>query len=188
MKSYISRETTPLTFHKFINYFSLPLGFIITLSNLLTIGTEQYVFVWMYLYDIVFSVLILILIAACFFGLHQWKPYGWYCVMIYWPFMTVYRMITGAIITIYSPDYIGTAIGSTLGVATISGVVLLYYYKRKHLFIPLTISVKFESSCKESIDHDRTQKNVLKPIFCRKCGFRLVEGSVFCSSCGERVE
>lgn len=47
-------------------------------------------------------------------------------------------------------------------------VVLTYYKRRKEIF------------CNPWNDHDT--------LFCRKCGFKLVNGSVFCQNCGERVD
>lgn len=76
MKTYTDRSTAPLKFHKFLKWFSLPLGAFVSIGNVLLCFTDGTAFT--YYFDTGYYILYAILTIVSLVGMWRWKPYGPY--------------------------------------------------------------------------------------------------------------
>lgn len=140
MKQYFSRADTPLKFHYFLWYVSLPLGIICTLVAMGSGFSDIVLFNWIYTatYTVAYILLFLFLglTLAAFIGFFRWKSYAWYCIMSILVFDVAVEAFTVLLDIVIAPDEIAYAIGQLIGSLIYSTLVGIYYYKRKPLFFP----------------------------------------------------
>jgi hypothetical protein len=187
---YHHKEVTPLNFHRFFWYFSLPLGFLIIIGKMVNEISEMVSFNWLYAADIGFFIILLTLRLVCFIGFFKRKSYAWYGVMIFLCvgiLNSVYVLIAYAI---YSPDQIGTVAAQAAILLIYSILVGIYYNKRRALFFPHVdrASASNVQEALNSVEVNKTSCEVLPQAkYCRECGYELSDNSVFCSRCGTKV-
>lgn len=190
MEKYYQIEGTPLKFHKFFWYVSLPLGALKILNSLFTdVPTLSYL-LGAYIFFIILYVADIVLRIMCFLGFSLWKPYSWYAVMglLGMNFFSILLVI--ALYIIYIPSELANELRSTSVSFIYSIFVSIYYIKRKPLFIqggavqkPSTQPYIVYSGQTQSPGSGATQQ--IK--YCRKCGFELLADSDFCSKCGTPI-
>jgi hypothetical protein len=190
MKQYYHKEDTPLKFHKFFRYVSLPLGFFILLIRMISEISEITFFDWFYAVDIGYYVIALTLMLVCFVGFFKWKSYAWYGVMIYLCIGTAYNMYGVAIYAIYIPDQIVAVVGQVCGYLAYAIMVSIYYRKRRPLFFSDMPEIDVTDSADSVNVGDINSPNY--QVFpqakcCHKCGCKLSDGSEFCSKCGTPI-
>lgn len=128
---YYSIESTPLKWHTFYRYVSMPLGVItgiIAIFSYITTMDNLY-----YLIDIFFSVVQTVCCAAAFVGFFKWKSYAWYAVMVNLANSVVYAIVSLAVTAAFGGD-VAYAVGSVIGTTAVSVLIGIYYNKRKPLF------------------------------------------------------
>lgn len=128
---YYSIEHTPLKWHTFYRYVSMPLGVItgiIAVFSYITTMDNLY-----YLIDIFCSVVQTVCCAAAFVGFFKWKPYAWYAVMVNLANGVVYAIISLVVTAAFGGD-VAYSMGSVIGTTVVSVLIGIYYYKRKPLF------------------------------------------------------
>jgi ribosomal protein L40E len=189
MKQYFFKEETPLAFHKFFWYVSLPIGFFVTIVKMVNMLSEMLYFNWLYAIDIGFFLIALSLILTCFIGFWGWKSYAWYSIMIYLSVLVTYCIISVVVYAIYIPYQINTAIGQLLGILIYVILVGIYYKKRRPLFFSGMlrvdgVRVTTEAYTSESVPANKSE---LQTKFCRKCGSLLLDDSEYCQYCGTKL-
>ena len=154
MQQYTRRDETPLKFHNFFRYITLPLGFFITLATIIDDYTSPASFNWLYMINLVFFISSLMLRLVCFIGFLKWKPYAWYSLMVYLCLDAFYRLYE--LILSYSYRYqVSTALGNLLGTLLYAILVGLYYKKRKSLF--------FTSGLQDDVQDDMQEDDTSTP-------------------------
>lgn len=184
MKSYTDRDTTPLAYHHFMHYVSLPLSFLSNAGELASLYASMY-YVYYYKDILTFHYLIcLALIAASFIGFFFWKPFSWYAFMaLMW-----YNLLSYLCFAALFSDGMLAAQGVARLVITIP--ISIYYIKRKPLFVPSAAPLvqNAHDDVHPSLYVSETdQQQATPPAFCRKCGSALVSGAHFCNKCGTAV-
>ena len=181
MTKYYDRATAPLKFHKFFWYFSLPIGFLYTFYELVSdlLGMQSYH--WIYTFNFVSYIIAMILDLVCFIGFFHWKAYAWYCLMVRFGFALANAFSILVISAVYSPDQVPQSVGQFIGVAAASVLIIIYYVKRKPLFIPgmAPPSPEIRPVCRSAPPSPNSG-----PRYCRNCGSSLTPGSSYCSRCG----
>lgn len=190
LKMYYDRESTPLAFHTFVRYVSLPLGFLSIIGQMISATSNAAGNYWLFNIDLLAYITTLALIVICFVGFIWWKPYAWYGMMVYLGFRTVYSAFVVAVYIAYAPNMVATVLGQ-FAAALIYGVLAgIYYLKRKPLFfeqmqLPLQDAVKDE--LRSSAVEKEPANDMLSLPFCPNCGARLMRGSTFCNQCGTKI-
>ena len=229
MKKYYLREQTPLAFHKFVWYFSLPAGVLLELYYLSnTIKTMPF-FHWLFAVDICYYVISLLLRVITFIGFLSWQGYAWKNFMAMLALGGAYNVYAVIICGIYSPQDMASAFVSLLTWCIYASLAGLYYLKRKPLFFPGQIvadasfvaagenaapgnpaagTVLDVDAAGNKLPADAGQEaaatssgalatdvghtvtgGILPPVqYCRRCGYKLLEGSTFCSRCGAKID
>lgn len=190
MNQYYSRQETPLKFHKFFWYVSLPIGFLAAIGRMFSEISDILFFNWLYAVDIAYYIIALSLMLICFIGFFEWKSYAWYSVIIYLCVAVAYNLFAVIMYAVYMPQESGTAIGQLLGVSIYAILVGIYYKKRRPLFFPNAAQINtIENSCQiHHYENNMLYANgPLRVRYCGKCGYELLEGSGYCSRCGAPV-
>lgn len=194
MKQYDDRATTPLMYHKFRWYVSLPLAVLITLIQINNEKELLFSGNWAYGIDGGYLLIILVLNMICFVGYFQWRAYAWYSTLISMVVQSGYAFIGIIIYALYLPSQIATALGQFLGVTTVSILIGIYYIKRKPLFFtgavpaaPPTAPEPWEAAKTEAEKIPAAAEPRRVIAFCYRCGNRLTPGSNFCSQCGTPI-
>lgn len=191
MTYYTNRYSTPLAFHSFIKYFSLPLGILKSLGDLAT--SSQYTVPRAVAdLDIVISLIDLCLLVVAFVGFIRWASYGWTAFGSHLVLMVVYALAAVCIYAQY--DAAGVALGSLLVTLIYCGLVGLYYIKRRYLFFPdetpplSTQPQTEEKDGSSSVEAAPAPELTPPPVaYCRHCGQELLPHSLFCSGCGAEI-
>ena len=134
VKRYYERENTPLGFHKFVHYFSLPAGFLIMLKRLLLDMLPNLNLSPLYWVDIAYTTVALFLFLAAFVGFWKWKAYAWYSFMIYLILNPIYSLCLLILYVRYDSPQVVTMEIQLVTVAIYSILVCVYYRKRRPLF------------------------------------------------------
>lgn len=128
---YYSIEHTPLKWHTFYRYVSMPLGaitgIIALVTNIAAMDNAAY------LIDIFFNLVQTVCCAAAFVGCFKWKPYAWYAIMINLVAIVVYAVVVVIITAIYGGN-VAYSMGTVLGSGISCTLIGIYYNKRKPLF------------------------------------------------------
>lgn len=181
MKRYYSIGGTPLSFHSFIRYFSLPLSVIYIAADLVECLTNYTRFNWFDTYYIGYDVIFIILGVIIFIGFFRWKAYAWYCMMAILALNPLYLIGSSIICSVYQPSGL-TKVLELLATRVIFSVLVgIYYIKRKPLFVLMPNSEADIISGEESLP--------LSIKYCRNCGAQLkMPDSRFCGECGAKTE
>lgn len=131
MKVYTDRKTAPLKFHKFLIWFSLPLGVLISLSAAI---------VWFsrgdasrYLFDTIYYLLHVLLSILCLVGMWRWKPYGPKALIA----RQILEIVNQLSLTLSNFGFgrpVEDSLARMLGVIIATSIFLVYYKKRMPLF------------------------------------------------------
>lgn len=138
MQKYTDKNTTPLKYHKFMRYFSLPVTAglsAVTIIMMIIVGDKlNYAALWLKAVDIVYLAIALVISVIAIIECRKWTPLGWYMVIIYFSALTIYEIfktVTGMIYgTMSTPVAVGRFVGGIAGII----LVLIYYFKRRLLF------------------------------------------------------
>ena len=190
MNRYYFEKNTPLAFHKFFWYVSMPLGIVVLTARMIKTISEMQFFSWFIAMDAVFCVVLLTLEVVCFIGFFNWKPYAWYSIMAMLCVNAVYQFFVIALYALYLPDEIGIGLGSFLGFAIYAALVGTYYSKRRPLFFQNVASGTAAGAfaANPAVQAGMGGAAPLPRIkYCRKCGCELVPESRFCVRCGAQV-
>lgn len=193
-KYYFAHET-PLRFHKFFCYVSLPLGILLTMKSAFDIfSAEDFPANSFYFIDLAYAISSLTLMCICFAGLRKLKSYAWYALMINYLVGVLYLFTVVIIHIIFSPFFLDSSLASLMIYIYVAAIICLYYYKRKALFLsPNRINNLGSPSYSEN--SPQISEGVSKTVFiempeiafCRICGYKLEKGSHFCSRCGTAI-
>ena len=209
-EKYYFVQDTPLRFHKFFCYVSLPLGIILTLKSVADIvSAEDFPSNSFYFIDLSYSLASLVLMCVCFVGLRKLKSYAWRALMINYSLGVLYLFVVVIIYIIFSPFLLDSALASLMIYVYVSAIICLYYYKRKNLFltpsspihavhsscssvnsIPISDVSHIQNTCVPNVVEEKSTPNPISaPVisFCRNCGHKLSDESNYCSHCGTPV-
>lgn len=191
MKQYYDKESTPLAFHKFFWFISLPIGFVVSIIRAASELSGILYFNWLYAVDIMYYAISMTLMFACFVGFFRWKPYAWHGIITLFSIGVLYNIYVIICWALYLPDYIGTALGEFLGIVIFYVLAGIYYIKRRPLFFLDTLEAQ---SMEDRYDLTGTKQDDAfiydtSPSikYCHKCGYALLPESDFCSKCGAAV-
>ena len=185
-KTYETKETTPLKFHKFIWFVWMPLSFLVAVYTAweaiwelwkICFETTEivvelfFIFVSGCLIEIPFVVLPILV----FIGFFRWKKYAWYILM----FLSLSNVICSSGLILFRMEYyeLSAMLGKVSGIA-IDIIILFYYWNRRVLF---NVGRRKNKSLKE-VQMPRDELN-----YCHFCGNRVQAGSQFCNMCGEKL-
>ena len=210
MKRYFSIESTPLNFHKAFYKVISPILIVIRAILLLATighftGDDGYYDSGSLVFNLLFCVLSIIFLSFMTYGFAKKKEYAWYMVYADLGLGALSNIIHVAPLLYYDTAF---ALGYITPVLIIFISVGVYYYKRKPLFVisefenydrgthmsqdqaPQTQSpqnympqnnVQHYSNPTPNVDNKATVR------FCRKCGNRVTNDSVFCNKCGSKI-
>lgn len=178
LKYYTDHHDTPLAFHAFVKWVALPLAILTTIGNLVTLSRSATIGGWADVSGVI-SLVDLVLLAMALVGLACWEGYGWMALMAHLGLAVGCALLMVGICALEAPDDMGFVLGRLLAILIYSGLVGLYYMKRRNLFYP-----------KEESKTEEIRPPVEEPsaACCRHCGEKLLPGSCFCPSCGARSE
>lgn len=196
MKYYLDEKTTPLTFHAFLKWVSLPLGILKTIGEMTSLS-RGYTFgegEWVTMVGIVLLV-DLVLMAVALVGLIRMEGFGWTALMTHLGLMAGYALVTLGIVAQYgTPDAMSMALSELVVSLVYGGLVGLYYIKRRYLFFPekvpaeLALARQREEWTASEVERLAPDAPTPSVVYCRHCGQRLLPNSAFCSGCGARVD
>lgn len=184
IKTYRSKEATPLKFHKFIWFVWMPLSFLVAIYN----AWEAIFEFWEICFATAETLLHLIFIFEClmegafvvaplliFVGFFKWKSYAWYILM----FLSLSNVICSSGFLLFSTEYedLASLLGRFSGIL-IDLVILFYYWNRRVLF---NVRRRKNGALKE----DQIRKDEI--FYCHSCGNRVQAGSKFCNLCGVKL-
>ncbi len=164
---YHSIQDTPLKFHTFYRFVSMPIGAITGLIAVISsIAAMDNLF---YLLDIFFCAVQMVACGAAFIGFFNWKSYAWYAVMVNLLNNVVYNVVLFAVHVAFGSGNFSYDIGTILGTGISSALIYIYYNKRKPLFFRSTNSWSSSGS------------------FCPNCGEAVGASGSFCPNCGQSL-
>ena len=114
-----------------------------------------------------------VLMVVSFVGFFKFKKYSWYTTLSFLSLMLALE----ALMLVYLSSigaYEVSDIGGLLGKITINVPSFIYYYKRRPLFFDNVN--KTNTKIEDSI------------MFCRFCGKAIPSDSVYCPSCGNKIQ
>ena len=139
MKMYYSRETAPLKWNSYTKWMRMPfavIGVMVEVVSTINLYKEAPSF-WLAII-IAYSAALVALGIMCIIGLFKWESYAWYGIMIF-EGLSIFMEGVLMILSICSGEYVGTLIiypvMSGCVSILISALIIVYYYKRKPLFI-----------------------------------------------------
>lgn len=170
---YYTIEGTPLKFHTFYRYVSMPLGAISAIISVFSyIATMDNPY---YLIDIFFSLVQAVACGVAFFGFFNWKPSAWYAVMVNLANSVIYTIVVLGINIMFGTSDIAYSFGTVIGSSITSALIMIYYNKRKPLFFG-------------------TPAPAEKPVYyseparvCPNCGNPVTDAGNFCTNCGSSL-
>lgn len=184
MTEYKVKESTPLAYHAFFRWVFLPIS-ILRLSADLVKLLRSYDFIilsrdtpW-YLAAplILFPLLSFAMLALCIvaiIGCFHWKPYAWYSIMTLM-ILNLINLAFSFLTAVLIPGVFSAQEYVTLfGQAIVSILILIYYRKRKLLFIP---------DLRETTGQIPQNFTSWSANYCPRCG-RPLENN-FCPYCQE---
>ena len=207
MKTYYTKEETPIKFHKFNHYFFLPLRFFALAISISSVIANFQAYASSGLLATLFlAVLSCVLIVITFVGFFQWTAYSFYALFAYFVFDVISAAYNMMVSLRYFPEEDASAIGRFCGTAVVAILICVYYWNRRNLFIHKSVQLTTSSisipergiaPTNEVLPTPPIQKEKAPEAeiagtntgikFCRKCGKKLLAESVFCSYCGKKV-
>ena len=136
MKMYHDRETTPLKFHKFYRCIYLPYEIYLIFTSISSIISDIEYFHISYVISLAYNLTVLICIIICLVGIKEWKLYAWKALITYRIILIGYDALVLWVTFVLSPRHIPAQIRSFLSGLTTSVPILIYYLKRRNLFLP----------------------------------------------------
>ena len=188
MKRYYIKEQTPLAFHKFVWYVSMPLGmlsalgqFYISIKGIVTLS-------WLSFIDALYFATVFLLLLITFIGFFKWKSYAWYGFRSFLFVGFAYNIFGICVYQAYLPNLVGPAVGQWVVFTVYAILVGIYYEKRKPLFFPSMIEDYLaENGAMTYYSTENEIKTETPPEkFCYSCGSKLLEDSEFCDQCGAK--
>ena len=191
MTTYTNRDTAPLTFHTFNRYVFLPLGILSTLGQMM-MEYESLTSGGFYTIDLCYTIIVLVLGIASFYGFFGWMPYAWYSIMALRILNIVYAVFVLILWAIYLPTQVASLLGEVLGTVLASVPICIYYAKRKPLFVPAADKAVEASEMpphSETPEPEPPRPNGQTAVvsYCYRCGSKLLPESRFCNQCGAPV-
>lgn len=195
MKKYTKIENTPLKFHNFLRYFSLPIGIlgaifqifrdVVTLSSAFVSDSN------IISLDITYSFIYLIALCFAFTGLNKWKQYGYYGIITVACMLAGERLLTSIVIVQYSEQMSQLELRAFfLSLTCFTIPVIIYYRKRRFLFFAKESSTELSDEKKQTqvieTKSSNKQKSLGKDIYCKKCGGLIEPISKKCNKCGKQ--
>lgn len=189
MKQYYNPAQTPLAFHKFMWYVSLPLAFFTLLGQMSSEFSTIEQWSWLYYVDFVHYIAALLLVITSFSGFFKWKSYAWYALLTYLGLQVGYCLLSVLVYASYHSEFIFYPISQLAAMLIYAIPVAIYYLKRRLLFFPEKIPLEYYAvPVPTNVDPRGGTGFSMPPIrFCRKCGSQLVEGNDFCGRCGTAI-
>lgn len=200
MDIYYDEYTTPLKFHKFMKYFSLPLGALLILLNLANVvmalaESDNDIVKYLYAVDFAFLAGELIFVCITLHGFYTWGPWGFWGMMAYLGVTLSYDVYLLVVYLVLIPEQVIGGLGSLIGSSIASVLILIYYLKRRPLFFEnlrledmhRRLSEQPASVGSEVVVHldDRSCGN---PTVCRVCGAKLNTARSACMRCGTAIQ
>ncbi len=180
MKFYYSMESTPLKFHN--AFYKVLSPIFMGVQGLVLLGTIGHLSSDNGLYNPAMLVLNLIIscIAITFlafitYGFAKKKQYAWYMVYAY-----LILNVSSNIISATQTPNPAAAVGQIIGALIIPCLIGIYYYKRKPIFVASS------SDAPAPFQSNSSQRN--KIGFCRKCGNKITQDSIYCNKCGAKLD
>lgn len=187
MKYYLDENTTPLAFHAFLKWVSLPLGILMTIGDLSTLSRSYLPSGWITIESVV-SWIDLVLMVVALVGLIRMGGFGWMALMAHLALGAGYSLAVMGLVAQYdAPDAMSMAVSNLFMSLVYGGLVGLYYMKRRYLFFPEKVPPELRQTREESPAREPAPP-APSTIFCDHCGARLLPDSLFCSRCGARVK
>lgn len=131
MKVYTDRNTAPLRFHKFLIWFSLPLGALVSLSAAIAWFSKGDA--GRYLFDTIYYLLHVLLSILCLAGMWRWKPYG-PKALIARQILEIVNQLSLTLSNIGFGRPVEDSLTRMLGVIIATSIFWVYYKKRMPLF------------------------------------------------------
>ena len=172
MKLYYDRETAPLKFHKFYRAVILPYDLI---DGLISITSYILSMESILISDIVgLSVMLTMFVCRiiCMIGIWTWKPYAWKALVCDQTVAIAYIAFCFLVSVLFVPSQIVSDFIYLVLVLLMSGPILLYYIKRRNLFLPVRNADNLQPS---------------HPLSCPVCGATVDFHSNLCFSCGSVI-
>lgn len=194
MKYYLDENTTPLAFHAFLKWVSLPLGILRTFGELTSLSRSYAPSDWVTVAGIILLVDLVLLVVALV-GLIRMSGAGWTALMAHLGLAVGTALLAVGVAAQYdAPDAMSMALSELFVVLVYSGLVGLYYMKRRYLFFPekvppeLAMARQREARPAAPVERLVPDAPALPAVYCRHCGQKLLPDSAFCSGCGARVD
>lgn len=141
---YTDRKTTPLAYHNFIKYFSLPVSILACIAMLIFgIVNESWI-------GIAFSIPMLAAHIASFVGFLKWRYYGIMCFLAGAVLSLVFELVAVT-------DGGGNVLGLLVAGAIYLGTLVIYYSKREKLFVKRSDIYNSESSTCDELKEDQQE-------------------------------
>jgi len=131
---YRIRETTPLKFHNFVRYFSLPVGIVSALVSIIIIINNLYYFDWLSVLGVVYYAVIIGLLVTTFIGFLRWKRIGYICLLSALALEVFFALASLIGYSSYPSDVVASYVGNLIGILVYAIPVYIYYRKRAPLF------------------------------------------------------
>lgn len=190
MDQYFDEYGTPLKYHKFLKWFSLPLNLLTSLAYLLQ-TLENISTNWVYGMDMVYYTLSLLAAAITLYGFFKWKPCGFYGILTIYGLGTLYSLVAFVIYAMFLPEYLIKGLTNLLGQGIATVLICVYYLKRRPLFFEDMRRAHMEKIFAQNIPpvsgvtlEDRSGGDT---TVCRVCGEKLNAGRTACMKCGTSV-
>jgi hypothetical protein len=135
MEQYHLASETPLRFHKFFWYVSLPLGIVISVDNTYNSYLTMESLNWLYISNYTFDIARIVVIIFVMKGFANWSLRAYYGVMILLLLNVTSYVIVIIAYMIYQPMGVYEVVGKFIANAVGAALIGLYYSKRKPLFI-----------------------------------------------------
>lgn len=176
---YTDSAATPLVYYKILRV-TLIIGVIVNLYQIITLVQTNYT-----MYQLCYAFINFGLTIACAIGMNIKKWVGVLCFYARMLLGVLDAFVAIGIIVYYGLDdasLLGQAIGQIVGAAVVFFPSYIYFTKRRFLFTPWPrdqITAFQETALPQYTSN--------KISFCRKCGYKLLDGSVFCNQCGAKI-
>lgn len=167
MKEYYNLSDTPLKFHNFFRYLSLPLGLLISIGDVSEYFSAGYPFSFLFLADVLYFIAYFILALYMIIGFIKWSKTSWYCLNTYLALNTLYSFFILMFSIIYSSPQTPANITRFIAILLYSFAIYVYYQKRKPLFFSDITSKQINTMLNQKSGE---QLPLINDKFCQKSG------------------